>query len=157
MSSSWWKTSDFQVPLLSFIVRDRAFLKSCGGMLTPKDFRPNRDETQERYIVATQALEFWRKYKEPIGGGELRLRVMEFVESNGISGDEKKALNKLVDKINSGEKLVAVQAMEDRVTKYLRNKKMKDSIEELITKQEEGELDKTEFVRICKEVVEWTV
>lgn len=153
--SSWFKDADFQRHLLSFICRDRNFLKTCGGLLKPKDFRPGRDETQERYIIATIALEFWATYRQPIGG-MLRAEVADFVYKNNVEGEDKKLLYKLVEKINSGEKLVAVAAMEDRVVKYLGNKKIKDSIETLVSKYEEGELDKRTFVTICKEVTEWS-
>lgn len=153
-SSSWFRDKDFQRHLLTFICRDRNFLKKCGGMLTPKDFRPNRDETNERWVIATLALEFWRKYKDPIGG-MLRPEIADFIKKNGSDDVEKKALYRLVDKINSGEKLVAVAAMEDRVVEYLRDKHIKDSLEKLIVKKEEGELDVIEFAAMLRSMLEW--
>lgn len=153
--ANWWKDVDFQRHLITLISRDRNFLKKCGGLLQSKDFRPNRDDTDERWIVATLALEFWRKYKEPISG-MLRPEVVDYVRKNNIDDTRKKALYKLVDKINSGEKLVAVEAMEDRVIAYLRDKKMRDSIDKIISKHEEGTLDNEQLAFICKEVLEWT-
>lgn len=153
--ASWWREKDFQIPLLSFLCRDRNFLKRCGSMLQPKDFKPTRDQTKERYIVATLALEFWRKYKEPIEG-LLKPNVIDYCTEHNINKAQKKELLRLVDKINSGEKLVAVEAMEDRVIGYLREKKMEESIEELIEKKEDGKLTTEIFNQICKEVVEWS-
>jgi len=153
--ASWWKEKDFQVPLLSFICRDRNFLKRCGSLLQPKDFKPTRDETNERFIIATLALEFWRKYKEPIEG-MLRSNAEIYCDKHNVDKKRRKELRTLIDKINSGDKLVAVEAMEDRVIEYLRDKKMKDSIEQLIIKQEEGKLDNETFLQICKEVTEWS-
>lgn len=153
--ASWFRDKDFQKHLVTFICRDRNFLKKCGGLLQPKDFRPNRDESDERWIVATQALEFWHKYRQPIGG-MLRPNIVDFVRKNNVDEVRRKKLYKLVDYINSGEKLVAVEAMEDRVIEYLRDKKMKDSIEKLIERQEEGSLDNEYFVRVCREVIEWS-
>src|ERR1700735_2134270 len=129
--ASWWRSKDFQTPLLSFLCRDRNFLKRCGSLLQPKDFKPSRDETDERFIIATLALDFWRKYREPIEG-MLRTYVVDFCSKHNVDKRRKKELTRLVDKINSGEKLVAVEAMEDRVIEYLRDQKMKDSIELLI-------------------------
>ena len=153
--ASWFRQKEFQVPLLTFLCRDRNFLKRCGSMLQPRDFKPNRDETDERFVIANLALDFWRKYKAPIEG-LLRPNAEEFISKNNVDSARKKAILKLIDKINSGERLVAIEAMEDKVVDYLRSKKMKDSIEELITKQEEGKLDKEEFLKICREVVEWS-
>lgn len=153
--ASWWRESDFQKNLVTLISRDRNFLKKCGGMLSPKDFRPNRDDTDERWIVATLALEFWKKYKQPISG-MLKPEVVDYVRKNRVEDNRKKLLYKLVDKINSGEKLVAVEAMEDRVVAYLRDKKMRDSIDTIISKHEEGTLDNAQLAFICKEVLEWS-
>lgn len=153
--ASWFKQADFQVPLLSFLCRDRNFLKCCGSLLSPKDFKPSRDETDERYIVATLALEFWQKYKHPIEG-LLRPNVEDFCRKHNIDAKRKKEVVKLVDKISSGERLPAVEAMEDRVIEYIKDKKMKDSIELLISKQEEGALDNETFASICREVVEFS-
>jgi hypothetical protein len=152
--ASWFKDKDFQVPLLSFICRDRNFLKRCGGMLQPKDFKPGRDESDERWIVATIALEYWKKYRAPISG-MLKPDIIEFCRKNNVESKRKKLLLKLVENINNGERLHAVEAMEDRVVEYLRSKKMKDSIEKLLEKQESGELDNDTFVAICHEVIEW--
>ncbi|MGI4811791.1 MAG: DnaB-like helicase C-terminal domain-containing protein [Janthinobacterium lividum] len=153
--SNWWREPDFQQNLLSFICRDRNFLKKCGSLLQPKDFKPNRDETDERLIIATIALDFWRKHSQPVGG-MLRVYISEYITQKNVDDKRKKLIAKLVDNIQNGERLVAVEAMEDRVIAYLRTKKMKDSIEKLITKQEEGELDDKTFIEICKEVLEFS-
>lgn len=153
--ASWWKSADFQKPLLSFLCRDRNFLKRCGGLLQAKDFKPNRDEGPERYIVATLALEFWRKYKSPIEG-MLRPNVNDYISKHALGKESKKNITELVDWITRGERLVAVEAMEDKVLEYLENKRMRDAIEEMITKREEGKLDKETFRGICLKVVEWS-
>lgn len=153
--ANWFKSRDFQVPLLTFLCRDRNFLKKCGSLLQPKDFKPSRDETNERWIIATLALDFWRTYKSPIDS-LLRPKAIEFCRKNNVDDKRKKEINRLIDKIQSGDKLVAVEAMEDSVIEYVRSKNMKDSIEELITKQEEGKLDNATFISICKRVVEFS-
>lgn len=155
MSNSWWKAEDFQINLLALIARDRNFLKTCGGLLSPKDFRPARDETDERFVVAEKALEFWRIYKQPIGI-QLRWKIEEHIDENKVDGGQRKRLHKLVNRITTGEKLVAVAAMEDQVLKYLKKKKMRDSIENLVQKYEDGTLSDKEFVAISKSVIEWS-
>jgi KaiC/GvpD/RAD55 family RecA-like ATPase len=153
--ASWFREKDFSRHLLSFMVRDRNFMKKCGSLLSAKDFRPARDETKERYIVATLALEYWNKYKSPIGG-MLRGDVEAYCRKNHIEGKAKKPVNSLVDSIQSGERLVAVEAMEQRVLDYLRDKKIKDSIEQLVIKQEEGTLDADYFITLAKELSEYS-
>lgn len=154
-TSSWFRDKDFQVHLLSFLCRDRNFLKKCGSLLQAKDFKPGRDESDERHVIATLALEFWNKYKSPIAG-MLRVNVVDHCRTKNVGDKKKKALSQLVDQIVKGDKLIAVDAIEDRVLQYLRDKMLKDSVESLVQKREDGELDVDAFVAIGREVAKWS-
>lgn len=153
--ASWFKEESFQEKLLSFLCRDRNFLKKCGGLLSPNDFKPGSDESDERWIVATEALEFWHKYREPIGG-LLRVKIVEFCKDNNRSDKQRKVIISLVDKIIKGERLIAVEAMEDRVLAYLRSRMMKHALEELIDKKQNNELSPETFVEVCRNVAKWS-
>lgn len=148
MSTRWFKEADFQEHLLTYICKDRMFLKKCGYLLSEKDFKPGRDETDERYVVATIALDFWQKHKSPIGG-MLRTEIAVYIEDHGVNEKKRKLLRKLVDKIN-GEKQVAVSAVEERVMTYLRRKLLKESVEKLIDLQAEGELTVDSFLEVSR-------
>jgi archaellum biogenesis ATPase FlaH len=148
---SWWRDADFQTQLLSFICRDRLFLKKCGGLLHSKDFKPGRDETDERYIIATIALSFWHSYKQPIGG-MLRINVLDYCREHNVGEEKKKALANLVNDIVKGEKPVAAEAMEDRVQSYLVAKKMKSTLEDLVDKKASGKLGPDDFIDAAKEI-----
>ena len=149
--SSWWKDQDLQEHLLSFICKDRLFLKKFGSLLTPRDFRPGRDESDERHIVATLGLEFWEKYREPIGG-LLRINVLAHCREKNVGDKKKKLLIELVDKIVKNEKLVAVAALEDKVQEYLKQKAMKGTLEDLVLQQEKGKLSPDSFLDAAKVV-----
>lgn len=154
MSTHWWRSADFQEHLLSFICKDRVFLKKCGHLLNPNDFKPSRDETDERYIVATLALDFWHKHKSPIGG-MLRTEISVYTEDHGTADKKKKLLRKLVDRIHNQDP-VAVSAIEDKVLSYLKKKLLKDAVEKLIDLQAEGELTVDSFQEEAKKLRDYS-
>lgn len=151
MRNEWWHESVFQEHLLSFVCKDRIFLKKCGYLLSSKDFKPSRDDTDERYIVANIAIDFWKKHKSPIGG-MLRTEVYAYMEDHGANDKKRKLLKKLVDRINDRDKSVAVSAVEERVLTYLKKKLIKDSLENLIDKQADGELTVDSFVEVARDL-----
>lgn len=151
MSTKWWREADFQEHLLTFICKDRMFLKKCGYLLSHNDFKPGRDETDERYLVAGLALSFWKKHKSPIGG-LLRTEVSAYVEDHGVNDKKKKLLKKLVDRLYDASHSVPVSAVEERVVDYLKKKLLKNALEELIDKQAEGELDIETFMEVTSSI-----
>lgn len=160
MTTSWWEEETLQDSLLSFLCRDRKFLKTFGTQLTSKDFRSNRGEGNSREVVAALALEHWRKYHEPIGG-LLKSEVLEYIETHRREGTkriayDKKELIALLQIITSGNQLVPAESMEDKVRRYLENKQIKNALEEVIEAQEAGTLTTKKFAHVCKRVGDWS-
>jgi hypothetical protein len=162
MAAGWWEESTLQNSLLSFLSRDRNFLKNFGTRLTKADFKSNRGEGNSREIVAGIALNYWRQYHEPVGG-LLKSEVLDYIESHKIDERSKKRftynkkeLLEILEFITAGDKLVPAVAMEDKVSKYLENKMIKDSLDQVLTMQEEGTLTKRKFGDICRSVNDFT-
>lgn len=159
--SNWWNEETLQNALLSFLCRDRTFLKTFGSKLSKKDFRQNRGEGNSREIIADIALEYWTKYREPVGG-LLKSEVLDYIDSHKVDDKNKrfsynkKELLEILEFITKGDKLVPAASMEDKVNKYLENKFMRDAIDNVITHQEEGKLTKKTFAQICRSVSEFT-
>lgn len=153
MSTKWFKEADFQEHLLTFICKDRVFLKKCGYLLSSKDFKPGRDDTDERYIVANIALDFWKKHKSPIGG-MLRTEISAYIEDHGTNEKKQKLLKKLTDRLYDASEAnkVSVSAVEERVLSYLKKKLLKDSLEKLIDQQADGELTVDSFLEVSRQL-----
>lgn len=153
MSTKWFREAEFQEHLLTFVCKDRVFLKKCGYLLSNKDFKPGREDTDERYIVATTALDFWKKHKSPIGG-MLRTEISAYIEDHGVNEKKQKLLRKLVDRLYSAsqQEKVAVSAVEERVMSYLKKKLLKDSVEKLIDQQADGELSVESFLDVARDL-----
>lgn len=156
-AQNWWGEETLQNSLLSFLCRDRQFLKQFGTRLSKKDFKGGTGESNSREVIASIALEYWKKYHEPVGG-LLKSEVLDYISSNKVDSKNrkvsynKKELLEVLEFITGGEKLVPVVAMEDKVTKYLENKFIKDSLDNVLELQEKGELSKKKFADICRNV-----
>jgi hypothetical protein len=153
---SYFHDSDFQEKMLMFVCRDRTFLKKMSGLLTPEHFRPRKGEGMiEAYWIAQKAFKFWKDYREPIGG-MLQTEVLDYIRENKrkIGSRSRDKLMDLVQHIKKADGLVAVEAVEKKVSEYLQRQNKSRAIKELIELQEKGELSDHKFQRICKNALE---
>lgn len=152
---SYWRDPDFQSNLIAFLCRDRSFLKKTSGLLDANDFKPRKDETQERFILAKLALNFWREYDEPIGG-LLRTEVLDYCreKENRVGTKLKEKLLDEVESIRSNHSMVAVEALEQKVIAYKARRAKQQAIDELIQLQEKGKLSDERFLTICQDALQ---
>jgi len=154
--SSYFRDSDFQEKMLMFICRDRTFLKKMSGLLTPEHFKPKRGEGMiEAYWIAQMAFQYWKDYREPIGG-MLQTEVLDYIRKNKrkIGNKSRDKLLNLTQTIKKANGLVAVEAVEKKVAEYLQRQNKAHAIKELISLQERGELTDSKFQRICKNALQ---
>lgn len=154
--SGYFRDEDFQEKMLMFACRDRNFLKKMAGILSASDFKPKGNEgSWEAYEVAKRAFEFWDQYREPIGG-MLRHEMLDFVEQNKrkIGHKQRDKILDLVQKIRNADHLVAVEAIERKVTEYKQRQAMSHAIREFIDLKEAGELTPEKFYKTCRDAVE---
>jgi hypothetical protein len=152
-SREWWREENFSEALLSFLCRDRDFLKKFGSILRSEDFRPASGETKEKHIVAKIALRFWKKHRVPIGG-MLRTEVLSRCEADSVPRKIKEKAVELVNAIISGDKLASPEAIEEKVQQYIYEKIQEEAIEEIITLREKKKLTTDAFAAVCRRVVD---
>lgn len=153
---SYWKDEEWLERVLVPLCRDRNFLKRMGGILSPDDFKPKKGEgVWEAYYIALKAFEYYRDYKEPIGG-LLRPFMMDYVRENKrkIGNKGKDKIIELVEQIKRNKDAVAVEAIEKKIIEYKRRREKSRAVRELISLQEKGELDDSTFDRICRKATE---
>ena len=151
---SYWRDSGFQDKLLSFIVKDRRFLKTCSTLLTSKDFKPRGGETREKYIVAEIALSYYEKYREPISI-LLKSECKDYARKQNLSDRSKRHLLRYANKLEEMTS-EASDSIKDKVVQYKKEKSKVKAIEELMELQEKGVLDDEKFLSICQEAMEVT-
>lgn len=151
---SYWRDSGFQDKLVTFLVKDRHFLKTCSSLLTSKDFKPRGSESRERWIIAELALEYFDKYREPVGS-LLRSECKDYARKQNLSERGKRHLLRYADKIHESQ-TAASDSVRDRVIQYKKEKAKVKAIEELMELQEKGHLDDDRFLSICQEAMEVT-
>lgn len=149
---SYFQDNAFQDQLLAFVVKDRHFLKECAELLTPADFRPKRSQHMERWIIAQLALDYWGKYREPIRK-MLRAEIFSYAKSANLNARRQ---NELLDyaKRLVKTKLVAADALQDKVIEFKKEKLKTDAVQELIDAQGNGTLSDERWLEICQNAVD---
>lgn len=143
----YWRDPDFQEKLVTYLCRDRNFLRRTAGILSAHDFRPRKGQSPELQIVASKALDYWRKYGEPIGG-MLRPEMTELADERKMGNRQRERLMEIVSNVRNGNGLVAVGALEEKVIAYKSRQAKHEAIEELIDLQEKHQLTDERFRKI---------
>lgn len=145
---SAFKDSETQERMLLFLCRDRDFLKNTSSLLELDDFK-GKDVGPERAWVAEQALEYWKKYGEPIGPF-LRPVMQEFCQTYRTEKTKQRMLPRirervleLVSTIRRAERedLVAPEAVEQIIIGYKHRRAKAQFIDRLLDAQEKGTLE----------------
>ena len=127
--------------MLIFLCRDRNFLKVTAGLLDVEDFKSREGKSAEREWVARVALDWWKKYKDPIAG-DLRWMMQEYCREHKTLPRLKDKIFELVNQIRRAAPadLVAPEAVEKIVLEYKHRQRRKQFVEKLIEYQEKGKL-----------------
>lgn len=146
---SLFQDPDFQLKLLAFVCRDINFLRDHAHLLEPDDFKPaRRDGPQEPWVVATTALEFYQKYREPIAG-MLRVEMLDYARKNRLGDRQKNRLLELVQTLRDKTKLVAVDALSEKVIEYKKERLKLEAVTKLTDLMESGDLTDDRWLQIC--------
>lgn len=147
------ENEDFLDLLLAFVVNDRQFLRSFVHLLEDDDFKPRGSSTvgRDRWVIATKAIEHWKKYREPIGA-VLPAALQDHIDAAKLGQRRTKELLDYGKKIRNFD-TSNPKALIDRVVQWKTQALMTRAIESLIEYQSSGELDTAKFLEIAKEAV----
>lgn len=151
MGGSFLEDGKFQDDLLRFLVNDRHFLMAVGHMLTEKDFaRVDQHGGREREIVAGIALDYWNRYRIPVGqylGYEL--------EDYKCGPAEKDRTIEYGRMLMKGPKSkVAPDILVNRIQSYKTEKHLISAMNAMQNMITTGNLNVDEFMKIAREAVE---
>lgn len=143
---------DFRKILLRFLCRDRNFLKSCGHLLSADDFKPTAQSTSnEIWLVASWALEYYQERGEPIGG-LLRSQAIEKADDLRFGAKQTRKLLELIKEIqNPTTDVIAVDAVQEKVVRFKKSKAKQRAMEKLIELQERSELTDERWYEVTTE------
>lgn len=147
------ENDDFLDLLLAFVVNDRQFLRSFVHLIEADDFKPRGGSMtgRDRWVIATKALEHWKKYREPIGA-VLPAALQDHVDLAKLGQRRTKELLDYGRKIRNFD-ISNPKALIDRVVQWKTQALMTKAIESLIEYQSSGELDTAKFLEISREAV----
>jgi len=149
-----FRNEHFVDELLGFLVNDRQFLKTASHLLTEEDFqKKQKHEGMERAIVAQLALNFWNRYREPLGK-MLRVELQEYVRARNWNDATKTRILDYGDSLTNGHKRIAPDLLLEKVRKYKVERKLTMAMSSMMEQIQRGVLTTTEFLKIARDAVD---
>lgn len=153
--ASYFQDDRFQNKLLGHVVRDRLLLKEVGKFLEADDFRPTREGEREqwaRWIISGIALDYWKKYRQPVNG-LLRSEVLNYIEKNRVGERQRKALLNYI-RVVKKQTLEAGNVLVERVGEFKKEMARRDALDTLTQLQADGELTDELMMETCRTVLD---
>lgn len=154
--SSFFDDANFQDELLQFVVHDVNFLKQASHLLSEDDFkRLSVKEGLERQTVAHLALNFWNRYRQPVGK-YLKSELIQYARNRKWDNDSA-TRQRLLDysaEFYNGHKRVAADAMLDKVRQYKADHELAMAMSQMQELIEKGQLTPEMFLTLARKAVE---
>lgn len=149
------RDQEFQKILLSFICRDRGFLKETGYLLSPDDFKSSdKNSFNECHIISKLAFDHWKKTREPIGP-LLRTFTIDYADQKKMGEKQTEKLLKVVKEITDTKRdIISVDSVAEKVITFKKNRLKKIAVEKAAELLEKGELTDEQWYKICMNGVE---
>jgi hypothetical protein len=144
----------FLEALTALICRDQTGLRSCSQYLSADDFQPLEADPygRSRWIVATRALEYYNKYRTPIGN-LLRSDLIAYSRQISLGERISSELLEYADRILKA-KLTGPEEITDKVVQYKSEIQRAHALEEMIDLQARGELTDERWLGITNSIVQ---
>jgi hypothetical protein len=141
--------------LIKRLVHDRQFLETASHLLTEEDFsKVDKREGNERKTVAGMALDFWYRYREPMGK-MLRVEAIQYLNSTGWTGPNKAKFLEYVDTLKfNGRRPVPAEPILQKVRQYKVEKEITKTLLTMQEKLEHGQMTSTLFLEMAAKVSE---
>jgi replicative DNA helicase len=154
MSTSYFQDSAFQDHLLALAVRDQQTLRTCGRLLTAKDFRPLQGASngQQRWVVAQMAFDYYQKYREPVGD-LLLAEVKSHCVKMGLSGKQAQVLIEYAESLLK-RKLVGTASIIEKAVEYKKDRLKAQTIQRIIEEQQAGTLTDERWAELSRKALE---
>jgi archaellum biogenesis ATPase FlaH len=138
----------FQVKLVTLLVKDTKVVRQCSSMLETEDFEPRQEgESHAAWHIAGTALDYWRKYREPIDT-LLGVELARLSEENNWGERLKGDLREYIRLVRRTRPKAADYALEI-IRSWRKHQLRTTCIDEIINLHTSGGLTDSKFLEIC--------
>ena len=151
---AFWDDDDFMDSLITLLCTDASTLRQCGHLFAPDDFKPLRGMKwgQQRWNVASAALEYWQRFHEPVGK-MLRSEVLSY--AGKTLGQGERQLQGIRDYLIhlKGIKVVGPDGVIEKAAGYKRERLKAKAVQEMGQLQAAGELTDQRWREITEQTL----
>lgn len=151
---NFFDDEEFQDRLVALLVSDTVALKQCAHLLEANDFKPLRGMQwgRPRWIVAERALDYYRKYHEPVGG-LLRADVLDYARGLSLGNRQLVELDQYCQHLVKVSRK-APQSITEKVVHFKHELLKARTIQEMVELQAAGNLTDDEWYRLSQQAVQ---
>src|SRR6185503_11423918 len=151
---TYFDNSEFQDLLAALLIKDKRFLIASSHLLTAADFRPRNGHEygRERWILVQLALDYYQKYKHPLGK-LLSTEILDYCRSSRAKDSFRTSLTEYGQGLRR-KKILAADSLLDKVVQFKREKSKAAAIEEIVDLQAKGQLSDEKWLDICRGAVD---
>jgi hypothetical protein len=134
-SSAYLADAELQDEVLRLITSDAKALAQIAPLVSPEDFTAGQD----RRVVSKIALEFWGRFRKPIGkllGAELR----NYARLEGLGKDKLSDLLKCLARLESKDLSLSAELVIERLYEAKQSRRLEDAITKTLRLYEAGRL-----------------
>jgi hypothetical protein len=141
--------------LIKRLIHDRQFLETASHLLSAEDFsKLDAHEGNERKVVAGMALDFWNRYREPLGP-MLRAECLQWSQRSGGSAANKARFLEYADTLKmNGHKPAPAEAVLEKVKQYKIDKEITKAMLQMQSGLEKGLMTPDLFMAAARNVVD---
>lgn len=144
----------FQDRLLALLCRDVTALRQTAHLLSANDFRPLRGMRwgRPRWVVAERVLEYFHKFREPIGA-LVKSDILAYSEEIGLGERRTDELLTYLERLTR-QKPVGPEVLVNRVVRYKREALGAQVLQEMVELQASGKLDDAAWNECSRKVLD---
>lgn len=150
MEKSIFQDDRIQRELIAQAIWDRPWLRAVGELVVQQDFRPlSGTEGGIAWVVAGIALEFWHKYRDPVGS-LINKEVKRWAREARLSADKTQAILAWVTRLEELYRPARSDVLQDQVIEFKTTRSRQRALKEMIELDALGTLTDQKWLQITR-------
>lgn len=149
MDKSIFQDDRIQRELVAQAIWDRAWLRAVGDLISQNDFKPLSGQEGSAWVIVGIALDFWRKYRDPVGS-LIDREVHRWATQTRLGSEKTQALRDWVKDLKKLYRPARSEVLQDQVLEFKTTRKRQRALKEMIELDAMGGLTEEKWLKITR-------
>lgn len=143
---------DLLMELLSMMVYDRNWLRKAGDLVEQDDFRSMSKNKNLGWILAGLSLDFFRKYRLPIGTLASK-EIQQWSQDANASSERLEEMQQFLDRLKKVYDPARSDVLQEKFSEWKRSRKRRRILRQMVELEEIGELTDDKWISLIRQGV----